>query len=112
MHNMYALISAKPFKNGMELKTLMPDFPPIFEINGMTMIPYTHEQTLKVMAEFACKKNYYYTACNIYHAVYDALDTHVNNAFKVAPSTIPPTIGWNASMPLNEIFNQLMKTYG
>jgi hypothetical protein len=43
--------------------------------------------------------------------VYEALKTHVDDAFKVAPSTIPPTIGWNASMSLNKIFDQLMKTY-
>ncbi len=36
---------------------------------------------------------------------------HVNNAFKVAPSTIPPTIGWNASITANKIFDQLMKAY-
>ncbi len=40
------------------------------------------------------------------------LDKHIGDAFKVAPSTFPPTIGWNASMSLNKIFNQLMKTYG
>ncbi len=112
MPNMYALISAKPFTNEMEIKTLVPDFPPIFESNGATIFPYTHEQMLKVMAKFSCKKNYYATACNVYSAVYNMLDTHLNDAFKVAPSTIPPTIGWNASMSLNEIFDQLMKTYG
>jgi hypothetical protein len=111
MPDMYALISSKPFKHKMELKTLIPNFPPIFESDGTTIIPYTHEQTLKIMAKFSCKKNYYNTACNIYRLVYGVLDTHVNNVFKVAPSTILPTIGWNASMSLNEIFNQHMKTY-
>jgi hypothetical protein len=66
---------------------------------------------LKITAEFACKKNYYKTACNIYRVVYNTLDTHVENAFKVAPSTIPPMIKWNASMSLIKIFHQLMKTY-
>jgi hypothetical protein len=107
-----ALISAKPFKNEMELKTLVSNFPPIFESNGTTIVPNTRDQMLKVMAKFARKKNYYNTACNIYYAVYDELDTQVNDAFKVAPSTIPPTIGWNASMSLNQIFNQPMKTCG
>ena len=93
MPDMFALISTKPFTNEMELKMLVPDFTPIFENDGMMIIPYTHEQTLKVMAEFAHKKNYYDTACNIYHAVYNVLDTHIDNAFKVAPSTIPPIIG-------------------
>jgi hypothetical protein len=74
---MYALVDGKPFKNEMELKMLVPDFLPIFASNGTTVIPYTHEQTLKIMAEFACKKNYYNTVCNIYRAVYNVLDTHV-----------------------------------
>ncbi len=112
MPDMYALISAKPFKNEMELKTLVPNFPPIFKSDHTTIVPYTCEQTLKVTVKFVHKKNYYDTACNIYRAVYDELDMHIDNAFKVAPSTIPPTIGWNASMSLNQIFDQLMKTYG
>jgi hypothetical protein len=112
MPNMYALLDGKPFKNVMELKMLAPDFPPIFAINSTTVMPYTREQMLKIMAKFARKKNYYDTACNIYCVVYDMLDTHVDNRFKVAPSTVPPTIGWNASMLLNKIFDQLMKTYG
>jgi hypothetical protein len=98
MPDMYALISAKPFKNEMELKTLVPDFPPIFTSDGTRIVPDTCEQMVKVTVKFARKKNYYDTACNIYRAVYNAHDTHVNNAFKVTPSTIPPTIGWNSSM--------------
>jgi hypothetical protein len=54
---MYALISTKPFKNEMELKILLHDFPPIFESDGTMIVPYTCEQTLKVTAEFAHKKN-------------------------------------------------------
>jgi hypothetical protein len=46
-----------------------------------------------------------------YSVLYYALDMHINNAFKVAPSTIPPTIGWYASISLNQIFDQLMKIY-
>ncbi len=106
--DMYALISSKPFKNETELKMLIPDFPPIFESNGTMIVPYTSEQTLKITAKFAPKKNYYETGCNIYHAVYDT----VNDAFKVTPSTIPPTIGWNASMSFNKIVDQHMNIYG
>ncbi len=78
----------------------------------MTVIPYTCKQTLRITAVFTRQKTYYDTACNVYQVVYNMLDAHVNDAFKVAPPTNPPTIGWNASMSLNEIFNQLMKTYG
>ena len=40
------------------------------------------------------------------------LDAHIDGAFKVAPTTTPPTIGWNLSMTLNNIFDQMMRTYG
>jgi hypothetical protein len=111
---MYALIDPKPF--GLKLLNLpattgVPKFPPIYAANGTTVIPYTRKQMLHITAVFTRQKNYYNTACNIYCAVYDTLDAHINDAFKVAPPTNPPTIGWNASMLLNEIFNQLMKTY-
>ncbi len=44
--------------------------------------------------------------------MYDTLDMHVNDAFKVAPMTTPPTTGWNGSMLPNDIFDQLQGTYG
>ncbi len=112
---MYALINPKP----LDLKLLnlptttgVPEFPPIYAANGTTVIPYTCKQTLRITAVFTHQKNYYDTAYNIYRAVYGTLDAHINDAFKVASPTNPPTIGWNASMFLNEIFDQLMKTYG
>jgi hypothetical protein len=44
--------------------------------------------------------------------VYDTLDSHIGNAFKVTPPTLSPTIGWNSTVTLNNIFNQLMVMYG
>jgi hypothetical protein len=67
---------------------------------------------LHITATFTRQKNYYNTACNIYRAVYNMLDAHVDDAFKVAPPPTPPTIHWNAPMLLNDIFDQMMKTYG
>jgi hypothetical protein len=112
---MYALIDPKPFDlKLLNLPTItgLPKFPPIYAADGKTIIPYTHEQTLCITAAFTHQKNYYDTACNVYCVVYNMLDTHVDDAFKVAPPTNPPTVGWNASMLLNDIFNQLMKMYG
>jgi hypothetical protein len=43
--------------------------------------------------------------------VYDALDMHVDDTFKVTPSTIHHTIGLNAFMSLNKIIDQPMKIY-
>ena len=112
MPEMYALVNGKPFKQDMALKLLVPNFPPIYNTDGTTIIPYTQEQTLNISSGFARAKNYYDTASNIYHPCYDILDLHINDAFKVAPSTNPPTVGWNTSMSLNGIFDQLMQTYG
>jgi hypothetical protein len=111
---MYALINPKPF--GLKLLNLLtttgvPKFPPIYAANGTTVIPYTCKQTLRITAAFTHQKNYYDTGCNVYCAVYNTLEAHVDDAFKVAPPRNPPTIGWNAAM-LNDIFDQLMKTYG
>jgi hypothetical protein len=39
------------------------------------------------------------------------LNAHVNDAFKVAPPTNPPTTGWYATMSLRHLFNQLTTTY-
>jgi hypothetical protein len=93
---MYSLIDPKPFT--LKLLNLpntagVLEFLPIYTADGTTIIPYTHEQMLCITATFTHQKNYYDTACNIYHAVYDTLDAHVNDAFKVAPPTTPPTIG-------------------
>jgi hypothetical protein len=112
---MYALINPKRFDLkllNLPMTTGVPKFLPIYAADGTTVIPYMCKQTLCITAAFTRQKNYYNTACNVYHAVYDTLDTHVDNAFKVAPPTNLPTIGWNASMLLNDIFDQLMKTYG
>jgi hypothetical protein len=112
---MYSLIDLKPFNLkllNLPTTTGVPKFPPIYAVDGTTIIPYTCEQTLHITASFTRHKNYYNTACNIYRTVYNTLNAHINDAFKVAPPPTPPTIGWNALMLLNNIFDQLMKTYG
>jgi hypothetical protein len=92
--------------------TGVPKFPSIYAANSTTVVPYMRKQMLRITATFTRQKNYYNTACNIYCAVYNMLNAHVTDAFKVAPPATPPTIGWNASMLLNNIFDQMMKTYG
>jgi hypothetical protein len=112
---MYSLIDPKPFDLkllNLPTTTGVPEFPPIYAADGTTIVPYTREQMLRITATFTHQKNYYDTVCNIYRSVYDTLNAHINNAFKVAPPTTLPNIGWNASMLLNDIFHQMMKTYG
>ncbi len=111
---MYALINPKPFDLkllNLPTTTGVPKFPPIYAANGTTVIPYTCKQTLCITAVFTRQKNYYNTECNVYCTMYETLDADVDDAFKVALPTNPSTISWNASMLLNKIFNQLMKTY-
>jgi hypothetical protein len=57
-------------------------------------------------------KHYHDTGTNIFHACFDILDTHVNDAYKTAPLSSPNTVGWNSTMLPDEIFDQLMTTYG
>jgi hypothetical protein len=112
---MYALINQKPFNLkllNLPTTTGVPEFPPIYAADGTTVIPYTRKQTLCITAAFTHQKSYHDTACIVYRTVYDTLDAHVDDAFKVAPPTNPPTVGWNASMLLNDIFDQLMKMCG
>jgi hypothetical protein len=53
---MYTLVNGKPFKQGMSLKLLVLDFPPIYDTDGTLIIPYTQEQTLKITSEFTRAK--------------------------------------------------------
>ena len=54
---MYALIYPKPFDIRLLLlptNTGVPDFPPMFAYDGVTPIPYMHEQTLRITTAFTC----------------------------------------------------------
>ncbi len=67
---------------------------------------------MSIAAKLKQAKTYNNTWNNIFRAVYDAIDLHVQDAFKVAPATAPGTAGWNSTMTLNDIFDQLMLTFG
>jgi hypothetical protein len=111
---MFLLINPTPFNMvllNVPNNSGVPELPEILDNVG-NVVPYTRKQILRITATFQCQKNYYDTACNIYRAVYDTLDAHIDNAFKVAPTITPPTIGWNLLMTLNDIFDQMMRTYG
>jgi hypothetical protein len=112
---LHACTHQKPFDLkllNLPATTGVPKLPPIYAADGTTVVPYMRKQMLCITATFTRQKNYYNTACNIYRAVYNTHDAHVDNAFKVAPPITPPTTGWNALMSLNDIFDQMMKTYG
>jgi hypothetical protein len=108
---MYALINATPFHLRIATKTTTSDYPDKLDAQGVS-IPYTSKEKSKIDAEFLRAKNYLKTWKSIYCGLYDTLDMHVNDAFKVAPATNPPTTGWNGSMLPNDIFDQLQGSYG
>ncbi len=109
--NMYALIDPMPFHLNIATKTDTPNYPEKRDANN-NIGAYTRKEKSTIDAKFTRAKNYFETWKNIYQAVYDALDVHVNDAFKVAPATLPATTGWNATMLPTDIFDQLQTTCG
>jgi hypothetical protein len=108
---MYALIDLNLFHLNIAPTTVTPVYPIKYNPDG-AIVPYRHKEKSTINGKFSMVKNYFKTWKNIYQACYDTLDAHVNNAFKVAPPTTPPTTGWNATMSLCDIFNHLTTTYG
>jgi hypothetical protein len=109
--NMYAPIDLTPFHLNIIPKPDVANFPPRFLADGVTTHPYSHEEILTISAEFALEKNYVDTDINVFCAVFDTLNSHVSDAYKIAPATALGTIGWNSTMLPNEIFDQLMVQY-
>ena len=108
---MYALVDQNAVHLNIAPTTSTPAYPNKFNPDGVS-VPYTQEGKSTIDAKFVLKKNYYATWTNIYRACYDTLDEYVNDVYKVAPPTIPPTTGWNATMSIRNIFDQLASTYG
>ena len=108
---MYILIDSNPFHLNIAPVTTTPAYPNKFN-PGDVSVPYGHKEKSTIDARFAMVKNYFETWKNIYRACYDTLDEHINNAFKVALPTTPPTTGWNSTMTIPGIFHQLAATYG
>ncbi len=61
-------------------------------------------------ARFLCAKKYYISYGNIHRACFGMLDANVSAQFKV--SNNPSLTGWNATMSVLAILNQLQDTYG
>jgi hypothetical protein len=61
-------------------------------------------------ASFNQARNYWLLYMNIRCTCYNILDNNVGNAFKVSHNLA--RVGWNPTMELREIFNQMMATYG
>ena len=61
-------------------------------------------------SRFNREQNYWLSYLNIRRAVYNLLDDNIDDAFKV--SNNPALVGWNPTMEVREIFDQITSTYG
>jgi hypothetical protein len=59
---------------------------------------------------FERDKRYFTSYKNIYHACFKMLNDNIANRFKMSPN--PCLIGWNLTMSIQDILNQLELTYG
>jgi hypothetical protein len=108
---MYALFDHNVFHLNIAPTTKTPAYPNKFNPDGANVL-YSQEEKSTIDSKFELTKNYFETWKNIYRACYDKLDKHVNDTYKVAPPTNPPTTGWNATMSIRKIFDQMASTYG
>jgi hypothetical protein len=63
-----------------------------------------------INVRFLCTKKYYISYGNIHQACFRMLDANVSAQFKVLNN--PSLTGWNATMSVLAILNQLQATYG
>ncbi len=108
---MYILIESNTIHLNIAPTAVTPAYPIMYNLEGV-IVPYTCKEKSTFDAKKSMVKNCFEILKNIYRACYDTLNVHVNDAFKVAPPTNPPTTGWNATMSLCDIFDQLATTYG
>ena len=108
--NMYALLTTTPFR----LPTSPGDTPnytrPRLINDPVNNEPLTRTEQATVDTVFARRKHYFLSMQNIERACFTALDTSVNDAFKL--STVAGVRGWHAGMTTMVILNQLSTTYG
>jgi hypothetical protein len=112
---MYALVDTRRFHWNISAPPI-PQFPARFIQNDDgtdgAKIPYTRDEILTITATHARLKHYNDTGTNVCHAAFDSLDTHVGDKFKSPPANAQGTTGWNSTMLPNDMFDQLMLTYG
>jgi hypothetical protein len=81
-------------------------------IGNLTYVPIAAlDRATQVMinAHFLRERNYWLLYRNIKRACYNMLDDSVNDAFKFSPA--PDLMGWNSSIEIIKIMDQLTTTY-
>lgn len=69
-----------------------------------------HATQAKIDSRFNREQNYWLSYLNLRRAVCNLLDDNIDNAFKV--SNYPTQVGWNLTMEVRKIFDQITSTYG
>jgi len=64
----------------------------------------------KIDSRFNREQNYWLSYLNIRRAVCNLLDDNIDDAFKVSKN--PTQVGWNLTMEVRKIFDQITSTYG
>jgi hypothetical protein len=109
--NMYALLTTTPF-----CLPISPGNTPSYvraALAGEQVDPSPLRQTEQATIDtiFGRRKHYFLSMQNIERARFTALDSSVNDAFKLV-SNMPGVLGWHAGMSTLTILNQLSLVYG
>ncbi len=111
----YALIDSNVF-HWTITTTAVPAFPARFVQNADgtqgASLPYSREEILTITAKHVIAKHYHDIGLNVCRACFNVLDAHNADAYKTAPAGSPNTVRCNSRMLPNEIFDQLMTTFG
>ena len=108
--NMYALLTATSFR----IPTTPGDTPTYIRAvlagEPADNSPLTRTEQATIDSTFARRKHYFLSMQNIERACFTALDSSVNNAFKL--SNLAGIRGWHAGMTTVTILDQLSSVYG
>jgi len=108
--NMYTLLTATPFR----IPTTPGDTPTYLRAvlagEPVDNSSLTQTEQATIDSTFAHRKHYFLSMQNIEGACYTALDSSVNDAFKL--SNLAGIRGWHAGMTTVTILDQLSSVYG
>ena len=121
---MYALLTPTPFRIPSDPGLLAIYYTPtaILDSTGAPVLDAAGEPTFRapptidratqatIDSRFNREQHYWLSYLNIRRAVYNLLDDNIDDAFKV--SNNPTLVGWNPTMEIREIFDQITSTYG
>jgi len=108
--NMYALLTATPFRIPTTLGNTPTYLRAVLAGEPTDNSPLTRTEQATIDSTFARHKHYFLSMQNIKLACFTALDSSVNDAFKL--SNLAGVCSWHAGMTTVTILNQLSSVYG